>query len=546
MAVDVKDALFSMHPDKAPGPDGMNPAFYQKFWHIVGRDISYACLQFIANKELPMALNKTLIVLIPKKAHPEVLLDMRPIALSNVLYKIIAKMLANRLKLVLDTVISNPQSAFDPGRAITDNILISAEIMHFLKRKRQGNEGVAALKIDMAKAYDRVEWDFLRAIMLKIGFAAEWVQLIMLCITTISYNVLRDGNKCVNYAKSSISFSMNVKEDIVQQICSILGVTATSNHGPYLGLPSHIGRKRSDVFHFVKETVWKKLQGWSMKYLSRAGKEILLKTVAQAVPNFLINIYLLPLELCKELEIMMNSFWWAGGIGFKKLRAFNLAMLGKQGWRLLTKPNSLVAQIFKARYYSRTTFAEATLGHNPSYAWRLIMAAKQVVINGSRIQIGDGKQTFIGTDPWLPDSECGFTSTVLSEHVQSAPVSSLIVPSTRTWDHDILNDIFDDRDKNLILKIPLSERRTADLWYWMREPKGAYTVRSSYKNRNAMVWRGKSIGHDAVCWETPLGGRLKCNVDAAVFDSRGQIGLGSVIRDSTGAFVAARCRCICG
>lgn len=156
-------------------------------------------------------------------------------------------------------------------------------------------------------------------------------------------------------------------------------------------------------------------------------------------------------------------------------------MLGKQGWRLLTKPNSLVAQIFKARYYSRTTFAEATLGHNPSYAWRLIMAAKQVVINGSRIQIGDGKQTFIGTDPWLPDSECGFTSTVLSEHVQSAPVSSLIVPSTRTWDHDILNDIFDDRDKNLILKIPLSERRTADLWYWMREPKGAYTVRSSYK-----------------------------------------------------------------
>lgn len=92
---------------------------------------------------------------------------------------------------------------------------------------------------------------------------------------------------------------MNVKEDIVQQICKILGVMATSNHGPYLGLPSHIGRKHSDVFRFVKETVWKKLQGWSMNYLSRAGKEILLKTVAQAVPNFVINIYLLPLELCK-------------------------------------------------------------------------------------------------------------------------------------------------------------------------------------------------------------------------------------------------------
>lgn len=193
--VDVKDALFSMHPDKALGPVGMNPAFYQKFWHIVGRDISYACLQFIANKELPMALNKTLIVLIPKKAHPKVLPDMRPIALCNVLYKIIAKMLANRLKLVLDIVIFDPQSAFVHVRAITDNILISAEIMHFSKRKLQGNEEVTALKIDMAKAYDRVEWVFLQAIMLKMGFTPEWVQLIMLCVTTVSYTVLRDGNK---------------------------------------------------------------------------------------------------------------------------------------------------------------------------------------------------------------------------------------------------------------------------------------------------------------------------------------------------------------
>ena len=109
------------------------------------------------------------------------------------------------------------------------------------------------------------------------------------------------------------------------------------------------------------------------------------------------------------------------------------------------------------------------------------MAAKQVVIDGSRIQIGDGKQIFIEMDPWLPDNKCGFTSTVLSEHVQYAPISSLMVRSTRTWDHDILNDIFDDRDKNLILKIPPSERRTVDLWYWMHEPKRAYTVHNSYK-----------------------------------------------------------------
>ena len=101
--------------------------------------------------------NEHVIVLIPKKSKPESLSDMRPIALCNVLYKIVAKMLSNRMKTVLGSVVSESQSAFIPGRAITDNILISSEIMHFLKRKRQGKVGATALKIDMSKAYDRIE-----------------------------------------------------------------------------------------------------------------------------------------------------------------------------------------------------------------------------------------------------------------------------------------------------------------------------------------------------------------------------------------------------
>lgn len=154
IAADVHDAIFSMHPNKSPGPDGMNPAFYQKFWHIVGNDISIAFLDCISNCAFPAALNDTSIVLITKKTQPERLADVRPIALCNVLYKIIAKMLANRMKVILGSPISEAQSAFVPGRAITDNILISEELVHYLKWKRQGKEGVAALKIDMSKAYD--------------------------------------------------------------------------------------------------------------------------------------------------------------------------------------------------------------------------------------------------------------------------------------------------------------------------------------------------------------------------------------------------------
>lgn len=146
-----------MHLDKSPGPNGMNPAFFQKSWSIVGNDVSSTCLDFIQNCAFPTSLNDTSVVLIPKNANPEYVTDLRPISLCNVIYKIVAKMLTNRLRGVLGSVISESYSAFVSGRAITDNILISTEIMHYLKRKKQGRDGVAALKIDMSKAYDIIE-----------------------------------------------------------------------------------------------------------------------------------------------------------------------------------------------------------------------------------------------------------------------------------------------------------------------------------------------------------------------------------------------------
>ena len=171
----------------------MNLAFYQKFWHVVGNDVTDACLSYITNRAFSKKFNDTLIVLIPKHMQPEQLTNMRPIALCNVLYKIIAKMLANRMKLVLGEVISDSQSAFVPGRAITGNILISTEIIHYLKKKKQGKTGTAALKIDMSKVYDRVEWNFLKLMMLRMGFDEGWVELVMMCVSTVSYKVIRNG-----------------------------------------------------------------------------------------------------------------------------------------------------------------------------------------------------------------------------------------------------------------------------------------------------------------------------------------------------------------
>ena len=116
--------------------------------------------------------------------------EFRPISLCNVSYKIISKVLANRLKPILNAIILENQSAFVPSRLITDNVLVAFEIMHYLKNKREGKDKYMAIKLDLSKAYDKVEWGFLCNIMTTMGFNDKWISLMMNCISTVSYSIL--------------------------------------------------------------------------------------------------------------------------------------------------------------------------------------------------------------------------------------------------------------------------------------------------------------------------------------------------------------------
>ena len=398
-ASEVDQALKQMAPLTAPGPNGLPPLFYQKYWHMVGPDVTKGVLSCLNSGQVLSSINHTYITLIPKVRNPKKVIEFRPISLCNVIYKLASKVIANRLKLILPSIISESQSAFVPGRLITDNILVAFETLHHMNSTKIGQNGAMALKLDMSKAYDRIKWIFLEKIMGKMGFHNRFIGLIMSCIKSVSYSILVNGEphgfikpsrglrqgdplspylfllvaeglhslisqaasegslqgislcrtgprithlffaddsllfsratlgdcakiqeilstyekalgQQVNRNKTTLFFSKGTSMNAQDSIKTTLGVPIIRQYEKYLGLPYLVGINRSASFSQIKERVWSKLKGWKEKLLSQAGREILIKAVAQAIPTYSMSCFKLPIRLCQDREGMICKFWW--------------------------------------------------------------------------------------------------------------------------------------------------------------------------------------------------------------------------------------------
>ena len=178
---EVKIAAFQIRPFKAPGIDGKPGMFYQKYWNIIGNLTTASTLSCLNSGCILKELNKTLITLIPKMDCPRNVSQYRPISLCNVAYKIIVKIIVNRLQPIMGDLISPYQTAFIKGRSISNNIIVSSEVMSTIGKRKSRRGFLEALKLDMDKAYDRISWNFIKVVMDCMGFNCHWIKSFVFC-----------------------------------------------------------------------------------------------------------------------------------------------------------------------------------------------------------------------------------------------------------------------------------------------------------------------------------------------------------------------------
>jgi hypothetical protein len=191
---EVREAIFSIDADSVAGPDGFSSLFYQHCWEIIKDDVFNAVTDFFEGGHLPRGFSATSIILLPKRENACKWTEFRPISLCTVFNKLITKLLNTRLSALLPRIISPPQSGFVPGRLIGDNVLLTQELLHTLDDKVRG--GNVMLKLDMAKAYDRMDWGFIYSILAEFGFDQLWIDRIRRCISECRFSVLLNGRPC--------------------------------------------------------------------------------------------------------------------------------------------------------------------------------------------------------------------------------------------------------------------------------------------------------------------------------------------------------------
>ena len=292
--------------------------------------------------------------------------------------------------------------------------------------------------------------------------------------------------KTVNFEKSSLLF----------------GIQNEGGIRTYLGIPEDISGSKCKLSAFLKDKLMNRVNGWTGRWLSEGGKEVLIKSILLALPTYVISTFLLPLEICENLASAIAQFWWSsnlpkrgihwakwekvclpreeGGIGFRMIHEFNMALLAKQLWRLLQYPDSLVARVLRGRYYIMSSPLRTTSVSSPSYVWTSISAARKLLQLGIRQKIHSGYEVKAWEDPWIPTTPATPSRPLAPVLHPNTRVSDFIDQESKEWDVGLLENYVAPENIPLIRSLAISSAHVVTHSVGTKWKNGHYTVKSGY------------------------------------------------------------------
>ncbi|XP_039134322.1 uncharacterized protein LOC120271710 [Dioscorea cayenensis subsp. rotundata] len=499
-----------MSRGKSPGPDGFNVEFYLFYWNILGDHIFKAIAHVFDTAKIPNSWGKTFVFLIPKIEHPQKVSDFHPISLCNVCYKIISKILAARLKIVLPKLIGPEQTGFLAGRSTVDNILAVQEIVHSMEIDKSSPPRML-LKIDIEKAFDTINWNLILATLQRMCFPDIWIKWIESCLTSTSFSFFINGRP-----SRWMASSRGVRQgDSISPLLFILAsqnLSAILNHALYINfIPGFDARLTRNINHLMFTDdliIISKASRQSARnilfclnlYATISGQNPNLNKSAFFLPIYYFSIFHLPDSILDSISKFAHRFLWGrhgrgqsfhsigwhvstlskskGGLGLCNLRRARTALMAKHAFSIANNSDKIWVSIFLHKYPNWRIWNNCSQS-SVSSLHKAISKTMFVLKPNFHLATCNPNLVNVWEDPWILDLPLKYKPTFINMNVtDTLAVTSFI--SEGTYNLNACSELFGGNLSRVVLNDSIFDTNASNDWVWRPISSKATTVATVY------------------------------------------------------------------